>query len=152
MSTSNLPQHVADALFRMEKHRVSDDTILFDSLGQSENIRLVASDRSEEFLLDLSRGRSSLIQVSMQNRAKQDDTVLVRLDLNGPRHRNPDGAFLPTPHLHQYRQGFGDSWAEIPPAGHFTDLTNELTTLREFMVFCSVTKPPFIRLQGGLSI
>ena len=152
MATANLAQHIADALFAMEKHRVSEDMILFASLGQSENIRLVSSDKTEDFFLDLSRGRQSLIKVSMQNREKQD-IVLVRLDLNGPPHRNPKGrVFLHGPHLHVYREGFGDSWAEPAPAHGFSDLKNELTTLREFMSFCNITKPPNIKLQGGLSI
>lgn len=153
MAATNIAQHVADALFAMEKHRVSDDMILFDSLGQSENIRLVSSDKTIDFFLDLSRGRQSLIKVSMQNRAKQDDIVLVRLDLNGPPHRNPKSkVFIHGPHLHVYREGLGDSWAEPAPAHIFSDLDNEFTTLREFMRFCNITKPPNIRLQGGLSI
>lgn len=152
MATANLAQHVADALFAMEKHRVSDDMILFNSLGQSENIRLVSSDKTEDFFLDLSRGRQSLIQVSMQNRTK-NDVVLVRLDVNGPPHRNPKSkVLLPTPHLHIYRENFGDSWAQPAPTHIFSDLNSELTTLREFMNFCNITKPPNIMLQGGLSI
>ena len=152
MATAKLAQHVADALFAMEKHRVSDDMILIDSLGQSENIRLVSSDKTEDFFLDLSRGRQSLIKVSMQNRTKQD-IVLVRLDLNGPPRRNPKSkVLLPTPHLHVYRENYGDSWAEPAPVQIFSRLNSELTTLREFMSYCNITKPPNIMLQGGLSI
>ena len=136
----------------MEKHRVSDDMILIDSLGQSENIRLVSSDKTEDFFLDLSRGRQSLIKVSMQNRTKQD-IVLVRLDLNGPPRRNPKSkVLLPTSHLHVYRENYGDSWAEPAPVQIFSGLNSELTTLREFMSYCNITKPPNIMLQGGLSI
>ena len=152
MATANLPQHVADALFAMEKHSVSTDMILFDRLGQSENIKLVSSDKTEEFYLDLSRGRQSLIKVTMQNRAKQE-IVLARLDLNGPPHRNPYSKVLvPTPHLHVYREGYAHRWAEPAPAHIFSDLNNELTTLREFLSYCYITKPPNIMLQGGLSI
>lgn len=143
---------MADALYAMEKHRVSDKMISFVRLGQSENIRLVSSDKSEEFLLDLSRGRQSLIQVKMQNRARKE-VVLVRLDLNGPPHRNPGSrVFIHGPHLHIYRENHGDSWAEPAPNHIFSDLSNELTTLREFLTFCNITKPPNIKLQGGLSI
>ena len=152
MVTSNLTQHVADALFAMEKHSVSDEMISFVSLGQSENIKLVSSDNSEDFLLDLSRGRHSLIQVSMQNRAR-GSVVVVRLDINDPDHRNPNSRrFLRGPHLHRYREGLGDRWAEPVPARSFSDLNNELTTLREFISFCNITKPPNIKLQGGLSL
>lgn len=152
MAATDLAQHVADALFAMEKHRVSDEMISFDSLGQSENIRLVSSDETENFFLDLSRGRQSLIQVKMQNRAR-GSVVLARLELNGPPHRNPKSkVLLHCPHLHVYRENFGDSWAEPVPAHTFSDLSNELTTLREFMRFCNITRPPNIKLQGGLSL
>lgn len=152
VATTNIPQHVADALFAMEKHSVSDEMILFDRLGQSENIMLVSVDKTEEFYLDLTRGRQSLFQISMQNRAKKD-VVLVRLDINGPPHRNPKSkVLLPTPHLHVYRENFGDRWAEPAPTHIFSDLNSELTTLREFLRYCYITKPPNIMLQGGLSI
>ena len=136
----------------MEKHRVSDELVFFVRLGQSENIRLVSSDKSEDFLLDLSRGQQSLIQVKMQNRAR-GSVVLARLELKGPPHRNPKSkVLLHCPHLHVYRENFGDSWAQSVPAHIFSNLSNELTTLREFMSFCNITKPPNIKLQGGLSI
>lgn len=152
MATGNLAQHVADALFKMEKHRESDNVIPFVRLGQSESIKLVSADESEDFLLDLHRGRQSYVQISMQNRARKE-VVLVRLDINGPPHRNPKSrVFLRGLHLHVYREGLGDSWAEPVPAEFFSDLNNELTTLREFMSYCNITKPPNIKLQGGLSI
>lgn len=151
MATSNLAQHVADTLFAMEKHRVGENMISFVDLGQSENLELMSPDESERFLLDLSRGRLSLSQVKLQNRAR-NSVVLARLELNGPRHRNPDGNFIASPHLHLYREGFGDSWAFPVPPQWFSDLGNELATFREFMSFCNITMPPNIKLQGGLSL
>jgi hypothetical protein len=35
----------------------------------------------------------------------------MRLDLDGPPHRNPDDEEIPWPHLHVYREGYGDKWA-----------------------------------------
>ena len=152
MATANLAQHVADALFAMEKHCVSDDVITFKRLGQSEKIRLVSADESEHFLLDLTRGRQSLTQITIQNRARQE-VVLVRLDINGPPHRNPRSKeFIYGPHLHFYRENYNDKWAKPVPTNIFSDINSELTTMREFMEFCNITRPPNIKLQGGLSI
>ena len=36
---------------------------------------------------------------------------LLRLDF-GSAHRNPDGSYLDCPHLHRFREGAGDRWAE----------------------------------------
>ena len=143
MAEINLAQHVADALLVMEKHRVSDDMILIDSLGQSENIRLVSSDKRERLLLDLSRGRSEIRRVKMQNRARKT-VILARLGLEGRYHTNPDGQEIATPHLHIYREGYGDRWAVTVPSDTFSDLDDIWTTLHDFMRFCNITKLPNI--------
>lgn len=44
----------------------------------------------ENFLLDIRRGKIDLLKATNQNRARQT-IVLVRLDLGGAPHRNPDG-------------------------------------------------------------
>jgi hypothetical protein len=38
----------------------------------------------------------------------------MRLDLDGPPHRNPDDQEIPCPHLHIYRAGYGDSGPSPP--------------------------------------
>jgi hypothetical protein len=79
----------------------------------------------------------------MQNRARQV-VVLVRLDLAGPTHRNPDGEEVPCPHLHLYREGYGDKWAKPLPADIFSAPTDLWATLQAFQVFCNITQPPHI--------
>jgi hypothetical protein len=65
-------------------------------------------------MLDLARGQIKLTKATYQNRARQA-IVLMRLDLDGPPHRNPDDQEIPCPHLHFYREGYGDKWAIPPP-------------------------------------
>ena len=79
----------------------------------------------------------------MQNRGRQV-IVLVRLDLGGPPHRNPDGEEIPTPHLHVYRAGYGDKWAVAVPSASFRAVGDLWTTLEDFMQFCNITEPPHI--------
>lgn len=143
MADINLTQAEADALIAMEKHRVNDDRTLFSMGGENVTLPLQSPDRREQFLLDLSRGRIDLLKVKMQNRGRQV-VVLVRLDLGGAPHRNPDGQELRAPHLHLYREGYGDKWAFPIPADHFPQVEDVWATLNALLQFCNITQPPHI--------
>jgi hypothetical protein len=148
MSDINLTQAEADLLIAMEKHRVDDERWQYPDFGGSLTIPLVSSDRRENFLLDLFRGRIDLLKGTYQNRSRQV-IVLVRLDFGGQPHRNPDGEEIPAPHLHVFREGFGDKWAVPAPPDSFPHVGSNLwETLNDFMQFCNVTKQPLI--QKGL--
>lgn len=107
MSVGTLSQSEADALFAMEKHRSDDSERSFPGGGGSIVIPLVSTDGRESFLLDLRRRRVDITKATYQNRARTV-VVLARLDLGGHPHRNPDGEEIGSPHLHRYREGFGD--------------------------------------------
>lgn len=143
MADMNLTQAEADALLAVHKHRVNEDRSDFPMAGQSLILPLQSHDKREHFLLDLSRGRLDLLKVKMQNRARQI-VVLVRLDLGGAPHRNPDDEEIPAPHLHVYREGYGDKWAIPVPANRFTATADLWRTLEEFMQFCNITQSPHI--------
>ena len=72
----------------------------------------------------------------------------MRLDLAGPPHRNPDGQEIACPHLHIYRQGYGDTWAYAALADRYPDTQVLSSTLAAFMQHCNITDPPDI--QKGL--
>jgi len=144
----SLTQADADALIAMEKYRVNQDTWNYPDRGGAISIPLISRDRRENFLLDISRGRIDLAKTTYQNRARQV-LVLVRLDLGGSPHRNPDGQEISSPHLHIYREGFGDKWALPVPTDKFPNLTDPLALLGNFMRFCNVIEPPAI--QGALT-
>jgi len=144
MAELNLTQGEADALMAMAKRRVDRTEWNYPDLGGAVSIPLVSDNRREQFLLDLRRSRIALEKGTYQNRARQV-VVLVRLDFGGAPHRNPDGEEMASPHLHLYREGFGDKWAVPVPAGDFLDLTNPWQTLQDFMRFCNVIEPPNIR-------
>lgn len=77
MADLNLTQGEADALIAMEKHRVSDDRYDFPMAGDSLVLPLQSSDKREQFLLDISRGKIDLLRGKYQQRARQV-IVLVR--------------------------------------------------------------------------
>ena len=57
----------------------------------------------------------------------------------------PDDEEIPCPHLHLYREGYGDRWAMPLPAERFSDAGDPWLLLLEFMQFVNVTMPPDIR-------
>jgi hypothetical protein len=144
MSDSHLTQVEAEALLAMEKVKASDEETEYPALGGSITLPLQSLDGREQFLLDISRSQIDLLKGKYQSRA-QHTIILARLDFGGPPHRNPDGAVIPCPHLHLYKEGWGDKWAAPVPADRFTNLSDLWQTLQEFMSFCHITDPPVIR-------
>ena len=127
----------------MEKHRLTDERTDFPMGGESKILPLQSADKREQFLLDLSRGCINLQKVKLQTRGRKV-IVLVRLDLGGAPHRNPDGKDVPVPHLHIYREGYGDKWAIPVPANRFRTTDNVWMSFEDFLQFCNITKPPDI--------
>ena len=131
MPDLDLAQLEADALIALEKVRVDDLTHDYPSAGGKLTLGLTSRDKREAFILDISRGRIDLAKGTYQNRAKQV-IPLVRLDFGGPPHTNPDGEVLQTPHLHVYREGFGDKWAAPLPPDRFANTTDAWELLLSF--------------------
>lgn len=127
----------------MEKSKLDDQRIDYPSMGGAITIPLISADKREHFLLDISRGRIDLFRGKYQNRARQA-VILARLDFGGASHRNPGDEEIPSPHLHVYREGFGDKWAIPAPADKFGDISDLWRTLEDFMRYCNITEPPII--------
>lgn len=139
-----LAQAEADRLFGLEKRRVDSTHWSFPDTGESFTIPLTSTDLHESFHMDLRRARIDLAKSTFQNRARQV-VILARLDLGGRPHRNPDGEVIESPHLHLYREGYGDKWAFPVPGDLFPDPHNPWTSLKDFMRFCNIVKPPVIQ-------
>jgi hypothetical protein len=144
MTVFNLTQSDADALIAMPKVRTDDEERDFPLLQQSVVVPLLSEDRRENFMLDIHSGHINLSKITFQNRGRQV-VVLVRLDIAGSPHRNPDGEEVSCPHLHVYREGFGDKWAVAAPIDKFTALSDHWQTLHDFMQFCTIVTPPAFR-------
>ena len=144
MTNTVLTQAEADMLMALKKRR--SDTIQRDypSLGGAVMAPLISIDGRERFSLDLRRGRIDLAKGTYQNRGRQI-VVLARLDFGGAPHRNPDGKEIGSPHLHLYREGYGDKWAFPIPEDRFANLKDLWITLDDLMRFCNIVAPPIIR-------
>jgi hypothetical protein len=148
MADVNLLQAEADALIAMEKFRT--DTKLWNWPNPSERVTipLMSADKRESFILDITRARIKVTKATYQNRARQA-IVLMRLDLDGPPHTNPDGQEILCPHLHVYREGFGTKWAFPLPSSYPQPPAADLLTMcSAFMVDCRIVDPP--EFQEGL--
>lgn len=139
-----LTQQEGDALLALEKHYTGKVGFSFPGQGGRLNIPLFSNDRHEEFILDITRGCIKLQKNTFQARARKA-VILVRLDIGGSPHRNPDGEEIPCPHLHYYQEGCGDKWAKPLPSS-FTNHEDSFHTLFEFMDFCNIkTKPRILK-------
>ncbi|MBD2550908.1 hypothetical protein H6G65_15210 [Microcystis elabens FACHB-917] len=144
MSDLNLAQSDADALLALEKHKVDNTVHEYPILGGSLKVPLISRDRREEFLLDVYQNQINLAKGTYQNRARRV-VILARLDFGGAPHRNPDDVEIPCPHLHLYREGFGDKWAFPVPPEAFPSIADRWQTLQDFLRYVNVTDPPDFR-------
>jgi hypothetical protein len=142
MGDSFISQAEADALFAMPKVRVNDDTHEYSGAGVQLSIPLLSKDQRENFELDIWRSGNIQLKGRYQNRSRHI-IILARLDFGGQPHRNPNDTEVASPHLHLYREGFGDRWAFNLP-NCFTTPNNLWKTLQEFMKHCNIVEPPII--------
>ncbi len=147
MADIDISQAEADALIAMEKHCVENKGWLFPEPGGRLAIPLISPDKRENFILDITRARIKLTKATYQNRARQA-IILMRLDLDGPPHRNPDDQEIGCPHLHIFREGYGDKWASPAPTDRYPNVQDLFSTFEAFMRHCNVTQPP--RIDRGL--
>jgi hypothetical protein len=144
MSSVSLTQAEADALLKIAKTKVDGQAWQYPGLSGALSIPLLSTDKRESFLLDISRARIVLQRGKYQMRARNTH-ILARLDFGGPPHRNPDGVEFPCPHLHVYREGYGDKFAVPIPTNIFINPSDLWQTLQDFMRFCNITDPPNIK-------
>lgn len=137
-----LKQETADHLMSLEKIRTDETVHIFPVEGGRINIDIESRDGREKFVLDVSRQRLNLKKVTYQERYATTE-ILFRLDLGGGPHRNPDGEEVPVPHLHIYKEGFGDKWA-IPAPAELIGSEDPFAILTQFMTYCRIAEPPHI--------
>ena len=143
MADIHITQAEADALIAMDKHRIDDTDYSYPALGGSIRMPLQSADKREQFVLDVSRSQINLAKGTYQNRARSV-VILARLDFGGAPHRNPDDAEIASPHLHVYREGYGDKWAVPIPASIFNNIADPWQTLFDFMKYVNVETIPNI--------
>ena len=138
-----LTQAEGDALIAISKEARSSEIIKFPSLGGKIELELISEDKKEEFVLNYTRYSINLSKRNHHLRTRKA-IGLVRLDLDGPPHRNPDGEEIGSRHLHLYKEGYGMKWAVSIPEDAFKNLDNAYDTLSDFMIYCNIISFPSI--------
>ena len=136
-----LTQAEADQFIEMAKHFMSVPVSISIPPGVDETYELAGPNDRERFLLDVWRGTLRLTKLRFQNRVRTV-VVLVRLDVDGAPHTNPDGQRVSGTHLHLFKEGFDDRWAYPINPKTFTLLGDPGTTFHEFCAFCKIESPP----------
>jgi hypothetical protein len=123
-------------LIKIPKYQQEEEKhYTYPNVGGIE-IPLISADKREEFILDIWKGKISL-KAKYQTRVHKT-IVLVRLDLNGPPHRNPDGEEVGETHIHIYREEYGDKWAYPVDIKYFPNINDLFKTLDDFMKYCNI--------------
>ena len=143
-----LLQSEADQLMQMVKHFVHPPATIAIPPGVDDSYDLAGPSDREKFLLDVWRGTYRLSKLKFQNRVRTA-IVLVRLDVDGAPHTNPDGQRFAGTHLHLFREGFDDRWAYPVDPQKFSVLSDPGQTFHDFCAFCSIDSPPAV--QGVLT-
>lgn len=68
-----------------------------------------------EFRLDIYRGNKEPNRFNINLRFSETNDTLVRLDINGGTHQNPDGTVAPNSHVHIYNSNYGEKDAFAYP-------------------------------------
>jgi len=135
-----LQQWQADQLLAVGKIYTTSLTVDMTP-GADYDYQVESDDETAFFLLDIRRSRRNPRNFRVQLRY-QRDIVLARFCLSVP-HKNPDGERFAGPHFHQYREGYGDKWAQLLPDSH-----DPFTALE---YFCGKINLPTPCTKGGLT-
>ena len=143
-----LTQQEADALLEILKNLQSTDgSFEFPGHGERKELALISEDGRHSFIVDVNRKGYIFPtkRYTYQGRYRKD-IILLRLDIEGPAHRNPDGTLISGNHLHIYREGFGDRIAfELPPELANTD--DMYQTLIDFLVYFKTCNTDELNMQ-----
>ena len=130
----------AQGLIQVLKRLLQSGIIALPQMGRSVKVDL-CSVFSEKDRFTVILNRSSRIRKDKYTLLLLygKDKGLLRIDVGGPAHTNPDGTVIPCPHIHVQQKDAGswDAWAvEIPAVfGHVED---RIDTFRTFLQYCHV--------------
>lgn len=146
-----LTQSEVDYLLEALKVIVNKGIFSMPRAGERKEFDVISEDRKERFIIDINRaGRINLRKQTLQERYRKTE-ILLRLDVSGPPHTNPNGETISCPHLHVYREGFGAKWAHPVPADLIIS-DDVFSTLISFLEYCNVTNTHMLFSQEEMEI
>jgi len=144
---TKLTQEEADQLMALKKALESMEPIHFPKAGEFIYLNAHSLDGRIKFIIDVNRKGTIEIRCTYQTRYNKK-IPLIRIDLVGREHENPDGEKIPCPHIHIYREGFGTRWAYPLSSKIITDTTDLVAVLSDFLEYNNIEERPPIVYQG----
>lgn len=142
-----LTQDDIDFLLGLIKALSENRSITLPTPGHTLELDVSALDSKERFVIDVNRkGRINIKKATFQTRY-QKSIVLIRLDIEGSPHRNPNDEVIPCPHIHLYKEGYGTSWAYPIEKEIVTDTSDMVQVLIDFLKYNNVNTIPPIYQQ-----
>jgi hypothetical protein len=144
-----LSQAEANRLLDLPKYLEFPTSVSVPQCGRQREASAVSENGRERFTFDIYRGSVSVSKCSYQNRYRKE-VRLLRLDLGGSTHLNPDNTHIICPHLHIYKEGYSDRWAYPLPAS-FSGDQSLVVKLIEFLRYCKVAnidEVPYQEMTG----
>lgn len=99
-------QELISHLQEMDKF-FHDNPVKFAAIGSKRKFEVKGRMQSCTFTYDMNRTGSYEHKVSLQLRYNRTNTTIIRLDINGPEHTNPDGTMTERDHVHVIREENG---------------------------------------------
>lgn len=143
MDYKNLNQELISYLIDIDKF-FEDEDIQPIASGQKDSFSLYSSDGRCFFTLDMNRSGIIESKTMLQTRYSRTNDWIIRLELNGPPHTNPDGSQTERDHIHILREKDGKRINMGYNIDTFHSLlfknTNNITRIfEEFCEFSNVT-------------
>ncbi|SDX75121.1 DUF6978 family protein [Tepidimicrobium xylanilyticum] len=142
MDYKTFNQELIDYLIELDK-LFEDNDIVPATMGEKKSFSLTSSDSRCFFSLDMNRASRIEAKLSMQTRYLNNNQWLIRLELNGPPHTNPDGTVTNRDHIHVIQEKDG----KILNIGYNLDEFDELLfkhtkninkVFRDFCQYCNI--------------
>lgn len=104
--------------------------------------KIKSLDSEDLFILDITRGNLKLNKISYQTRHPLSETILLRIDTKGPRHKNPNDDCIEGPHIHIYIDEYENKWA-IPLDNNMAEYIDKIISYTNIDSLC------FLKKLGG---
>ena len=142
----------SDAKYLIEVLKVikSGEIITFPSPGEQTVLEAQSDElSSDKFLFYINRkGQYNLKKCTYVSRYNNVYNLL-RVDINGPPHDNPDGTTVHCPHIHIYKEGYNLSWAYPLEVEIKTDPKDLIMVLIDFLKYNNLKDISGLSIQDG---
>ena len=128
----------AQELINVMKELLKTGIYTLPAIGTTGKVELKSTSSPRDRFDVIINRRARIVTGKYTLLLKYPEENLLRIDVNGPNHTNPDGTIVPCPHIHMRvkDEGRWDAYAYDIPA-IFGNSEDCATTLRDFLQYCN---------------